>query len=79
MTCVFREYKIKTKMVHEQWPQLKMLFFCFCFFWGVGGVILFFSGAELTFSGGEIKIWYVGSLLGGLVTGVEGGLPPSHQ
>ena len=42
------------------------------FFLGGGGVILFFSG-------GEIKIWYVGSLLGGLVTGVEGGLPPSHQ
>ena len=53
--------------------------FLFLFFLGGGGFILFFSGAELTFSGGEIKIWYVGSLLGGLVTGVEGGLPPSHQ
>ena len=46
--------------------------FLFLFFLGGGGVILFFSGAELT-------IWYVGRLLGGLVTGVEGGLPPSHQ
>ena len=26
MTCVSKEYEIKTKMVHEQWIQLKMLF-----------------------------------------------------
>ena len=26
MTCVFKEYEIKTKMVHEQWLQIKMLF-----------------------------------------------------
>ena len=26
MTCVSKEYEIKTKMVHEQWPQLKMKF-----------------------------------------------------
>ena len=26
MTCVSKEYEVKTKMVHEQWLQLKMLF-----------------------------------------------------
>ena len=26
MTCVSKEYKIKTKIVYEQWLQLKMLF-----------------------------------------------------
>ena len=24
MTCVSKEYEIETKMVHEQWLQLKM-------------------------------------------------------
>ena len=26
MNCVSKEYEIKTKMVHEQWLQLKMQF-----------------------------------------------------
>ena len=26
MTCVFKEYEIKTKIEQEQWQQLKMLF-----------------------------------------------------
>ena len=26
MTCVSKEYEIKTKMVQEQWLQLKMFF-----------------------------------------------------
>ena len=26
MTCVSEEYKIKTKIKQEQWPQPKMLF-----------------------------------------------------
>ena len=27
MTCVSKDYEIRTKMVHEQWLQLKMLFY----------------------------------------------------
>ena len=30
MTCVSKEYKIKTKMVQEQWLQLKMMFSLGC-------------------------------------------------
>ena len=26
MTCVSKEYEIKTTMVQEQWPELKMTF-----------------------------------------------------
>ena len=43
MTCVSKEYEIKTKMVQEQWLQLKMTF-------------LFFYWVELTFGGEERKI-----------------------
>ena len=47
MICVSKEYKIKTKMVQEQWLQLKMTF-------------LFFYWVELTFGGEGIKIWWGG-------------------
>ena len=40
MICVSKEYEIKTKMVQEQWLQLKMTF-------------LFFYWVELTFGGRE--------------------------
>ena len=26
MTCVYKEYEVEIKMVHEQWPQLKIKF-----------------------------------------------------
>ena len=42
MICVLKEYEIKTKMVQEQWLQLKMMF-------------LFFYWVELTFGGREKK------------------------
>ena len=37
MTCVSKEYEIKTKMVQEQWLQLKMTFLLGSIdFWLVG-------------------------------------------
>ena len=47
MICVSKEYEIKTKMVQEQWLQLKMTF-------------LFFYWVELAFDGEGIKIWWGG-------------------
>ena len=44
MICVSKEYKIKTKMVQEQWLQLKMMFL---FFW---------SWTDFWWEG--IKIWW---------------------
>ena len=58
MTCVYKEYEIRTKMVQKQWLQLKMKFW--------GGVLiwkLLFSWEELTFGGG-IKVCCRWSLLG---------------
>ena len=30
MTCVYREYEVKIKMVQEQWLQVKMKFLLGC-------------------------------------------------
>ena len=48
MTCVYKEYKVKTKMVQEQLLQLKMKFLLGYFYWVFIG---FFIG--LLFSGGD--------------------------
>ena len=42
MICISKEYEIKTKMVQEEWLQLKMTF-------------LFFYSIEVTFGGRESK------------------------
>ena len=47
MTCVSKEHEIKTKLVQEQWLQLKTTF-------------LFFYWVKLTFGGEGIKIWWGG-------------------
>ena len=49
MICVSKEYDIKTKMVQEEWLQLKMTFLIFCW-------------VELTFGGGDKQIfgWWGG-------------------
>ena len=67
MTCVYKEYKVKTKMVQEQLLQLKMKFLLGYFYWVFIG---FFIG--LLFSGGD---W---ALVGGVNWGGGGGLthPP---
>ena len=30
MTCLYKEYEVKIRMVHEQWLQLKILFLLGC-------------------------------------------------
>ena len=47
MICVSKEYEIKTKMVQEQWLQLKMTF-------------LFFYWVGFDFWWEGIKIWWGG-------------------
>ena len=42
MICISKEYEIKTKIVQEEWLQLKMTF-------------LIFYSIELTFGGSESK------------------------
>ena len=56
MTCVYKEHKVKTKMVKEQWLQLK-----WSFYWAI--FTGFFIG--LLFSGGN---W---ALVGGSQLGVD--------
>ena len=63
MICVSKEYEIKTKMVQEQWLQLKMTF-------------LFFYWVELTFGGEGIKIWWEGGRGGGMSKFLAGGGTP---
>ena len=46
MICVSKEYEIKTKMVQEEWLQLKMTF-------------LFFCWVELTFGGEGRDEWAI--------------------
>ena len=58
MTCVYKEYEIKIKMVQEQWLQLKNEVFV-VFKHGN----CFIVGRELTFGGGGIKIRWGRSLL----------------
>ena len=50
--------------------------FLFLFFLGGGGVILFFSGAELTFSGGKNKVGGWGGSTWGTGDWCRGGTPP---
>ena len=47
MTCVSKEYKIKTKMVHEQWLQLK-----WSLYWVITWKLLFSGGR------GRINLWW---------------------
>ena len=61
MICVSKKSKIKTKMVQEQWLQLKMTF-------------LFFYWVELTFGGEGRKIWWEGGGMSKFLAG--GGTPP---
>ena len=56
MTCVSKEHEIKTKLVLEQWLQLKMSF-------------LFFCWVELTFGGQGIKIWWGGRRMSKFLAG----------
>ena len=64
ITCVSKEYEIKTKMEQQQWLQLKMLFLL-----GYNLKIVAYWGENWHFwgekAGRGIKIWWGGSLLGG--------------
>ena len=52
MSCVSKEYEIKTKMVQEQWLQIGMTFL-------LGyNLIIVIKWGELNFGGGGIKIWW---------------------
>ena len=48
MLCISKDHEIKTKMVQEQWLQIKMTF-------------IFFYWVELIFSGEQIKVWWGGA------------------
>ena len=54
-TCVSKEYEIKTKMVHEQWLQLKMKGDELTFGWG--GMSIFSAGRWLPPSPQQGKPW----------------------
>ena len=56
MTCVYKEYEFKIKMVQEQWLQLKMKFF-------LG------YNVKINLWGENKNLVEVGSLLGGIFSG----------
>ena len=84
MTCVYKDYGVKTKMVQEQWIQLKTTFLLD---YNLNiviqlGKLIFVGGREETFGGdgGE------GSLLGGIFPGggmskflASEGTPPARK
>ena len=66
MTCVYKEYEVKIKMVQEQWLKLKIKFVI-----GLQHENRYLVGGELTFDKGEYKFGG-GSLLGGGFFQTEG-------
>ena len=51
MTCAYKKYEVKIKMVQKQWLQLKINFLL-CF----NIKIVIYGGLELTFGGARINI-----------------------
>ena len=65
LTCVSKEYEIKTKLVQEQWLQQKNY------------AVIFLLGywVELTFRGEGIKIWWGKTMISKLLAGGYGDSP----
>ena len=81
MTCVYKEYKVKTKMVQEQLLQLKMKFLLGYFYWVFIGFFigLLFSGGDWALVGGVNWGWiFPGGGMSKFSVGGGGGLthPP---
>ena len=73
ITCLYKEYEVKIKIVHERWLQLKMK-------------LLLIYNNKITFEWGQINLWWMestgeifpGGGMSKFLTG-EGDFPPSSQ